>query len=196
MPFSACGENCAVKCRVALWQSRRPRLMSVPFFWRQSPQRMPCLSLDLQRDFWEIVHGILKNCIVVYHEDGDKKFRHDKQCFINMVLENLFWGQMLGFRLSEIELKESGPGHPAILSFFYSKDWKGQLIQHNINISFVVAQDDIFFVLQVIRNSTMCCTCSTQLNVLSQWNRHKTYHSIICVLNKYPLWPWHIYFEG
>ena len=55
MPFWACGENCAVKCRVALWQSRRPRLMSVPFFWRQSPQRMPCLRLDLQRDFWELL---------------------------------------------------------------------------------------------------------------------------------------------
>ena len=45
-------------------------------------------SRPAERFLRTTVHGILKNCIVVYHED--EKFRHDKQCFINMVLENLF----------------------------------------------------------------------------------------------------------
>ena len=84
-----------------------------------------------------------------------------------------FEGKYLVF-FFKVKFRFGEPGHQVVL-FFIQKIEKKHLIQHNINISKL---PNILFVLQVIHNST----CSTQLNVLSQWNRHKTYHSIICVL--------------
>ena len=175
MPFWACGENCAVKCRVALWHSRRPRLMSVPFFWRQSPQRMPCLRLDLQRDFWELLSEKLYieelYCSVPRRrrrEVSSQQTMLYQHGIIESVLRANTWFSFLKWT-SYLE------NQAQVIKFFIQKIEKKRLIQHNINISKL---PNILFVLQVIHNST----CSTQLNVLSQWNRHKTYHSIICVL--------------
>ena len=165
-------------CRVALWQSRRPRLMSVPFFWRQSPQRMPCLRLDLQRDFWELLReklyieelycGVPRRRRREVSSQQTMLYQHG---IIESVLRANTWFSFFEWN-SDLENEAQVF---KLFFFFYSKDWKKHLIQHNINISKL---PNILFVLQVIHNST----CSTQLNVLSQWNRHKTYHSIICVL--------------
>ena len=178
MPFWACGENCAVKCRVALWHSGRPRLMSVPFFWRQSPQRMPCLRLDLQRDFWELLSEKLYieelYCSVPRRrrrEVSSQQTMLYQHGIIESVLRANTWFSFFDWN-SDLENQALVI---KLFFFLFKRLKKKHFIQHNINISKL---PNILFVLQVIHNST----CSTQLNVLSQWNRHKTYHSIICVL--------------
>ena len=79
-------------------------------------------SRPAERFLRTTAEGILKNCILVYHEHADEKFRHNKQCFINMVLENLFRGQILGFLLSEIQIWRITPRSSSCSVFFYSKD--------------------------------------------------------------------------